>query len=240
MAMPAQKPGLSEQAVGTPRVFLDAVEMRFGPITIDLAANADNSVCAFWLGPGSSLAEDSLALDWSGLGWGGSGLYWLNPPYEDIAPWARKAAIEGALGATIAMLVPASIGSNWFRHDVYGQALVIPLSPRLKFVGHTKPYPKDLMLCIYGPWIWPGFAAPWRWNEMSQLCRRCGKAVVAVASNGGKAIARQCPLCLEFAPVGKDVGTPPEPKKALSKDEQKARRKGKAARAERQLGLFAK
>jgi len=59
--MPAQRPGRSEQTVCTPREFLDAVEKRFGPIRIDLAATAENKVALLHLGPGSPIAEDALA-----------------------------------------------------------------------------------------------------------------------------------------------------------------------------------
>ena len=59
------------------------------------------------------------------------------------------------------MLVPASVGSCWFADHVFGKALVLPLRPRLVFVGETHPYPKDLMALA-----WEGYAGfeLWKWK----------------------------------------------------------------------------
>jgi phage N-6-adenine-methyltransferase len=158
-AMPAQQPGNSKQDYATPREFLDAVERRFGPIRFDLAAHHGNHVVENYYGPGSPKGEDSFKQNWSLLG----GVLWLNPEFADIAPWAEKCKTDGAAGARVKMLVPASVGSDWFREHVHHRALVLALSPRLTFVGETDPYPKDLMLCAFGPWIAPGFDC-WRWK----------------------------------------------------------------------------
>lgn len=158
--MPEQKPWKSKQDVGTQPEFLRAVERRFGPIRWDLAAHRDNHVVPQYLGPGSTHGEDSLKVSWHLLG----GLLFLNPEFSDIDPWAEKCAAEGARGARVKMLVPASIGTDWFREHVHHKALWLALSPRLTFVGHKDPYPRDLILCCYGPWVAPGFDC-WRWRE---------------------------------------------------------------------------
>jgi len=157
--MPVQKPGKSVQEVGTPPEFLDAVERRFGEIAWDLAANGENHVVPGWCGPGSEYQPDSLLCDWAGHR---PGLLWLNPPYGEIGKWAAKCAEQSAAGACrIAFLVPASVGTNWFAAHVDRKALVLFLSPRLTFVGHTQSYPKDLMLAVYGEP--PGYEC-WRWK----------------------------------------------------------------------------
>lgn len=166
--MPRQKPGESVQEVGTPRDFLDAVERRFGPVGLDLAANASNAVCRLWAGPGSPLegGEDALA---PSFGWGSSTpargqgpLRWINPPFANIDPWAAKCAAERH-HAFIAMLTPASVGSNWFAEHVHQKALVLAIRPRLIFVGSTDPYPKDLILSVWGPLVCAGFDV-WKWK----------------------------------------------------------------------------
>ena len=149
--LPAQKPGRSVQDVGTPRDFLDAVEKRFGPICIDLAATDENKACHVFVSP----YEDAFSFDWGMF----SGLQWLNPPYSDIGKWAKKCAESAP--AKIALLVPAAVGTNYFRDHIFNQSRVLFLSPRLTFVGHTQSYPKDLMLCMYG--FEPGFEC-WRWK----------------------------------------------------------------------------
>lgn len=161
--MPIQKPGKSVQEVGTPRAFLDAVEERFGKLAWDLAADESNHVTEGWSGPGSAKQPDSLLGAWWALP---PGLLWLNPPFGNIGEWAAKCAGWRDLPGPgwqqrIALLVPASVGTNWFAEYVDGRALVLFLRPRLTFVGHTAPYPKDLMLVVYGEK--PGYEC-WRWR----------------------------------------------------------------------------
>ena len=144
----------SKQDYGTPREVLDAVEARFGRIAWDLAAHEGNHITPAWFGPGG-VAPDALAQPWHDLP---PGLLWLNPPFADLAPWAYRAATSGRV---VAMLTPASIGSCWFRDLVHRRALVLGLAPRLTFEGCTAPYPKDLMLSVFG--VEPGFDV-WTWR----------------------------------------------------------------------------
>jgi hypothetical protein len=162
MTMPNQKREESKQDYQTPPEFLCAVERDFAVNTwaVDLAATADNRVAVYWCGPGSE-EPDSLAYDWNLLSGNFSGNFWLNPPFKDITPWAKKCS-EYKGGGRIFLLVPASVGANWFRDHVHGKAHVIALSPRLTFVGCDGPYPKDLMLAVFGP-VRGGFST-WRWK----------------------------------------------------------------------------
>jgi phage N-6-adenine-methyltransferase len=163
--MPKQKPRRSEQTVCTPREFLSAVEERFGVIDWDLAASADNAVTGKYLGPGAPRGADSLAVDWAMLPTPPYQCLWLNPPFGNIAKFAAKCAEQApAIAGSILMLVPASVGTNWFAQHVHRKALVLALRPRLTFVGHEDPYPKDLMLAIYGRWVVPAFDT-WRWDS---------------------------------------------------------------------------
>ncbi len=156
--MPKQKPGKSEQVVCTPMEFVVAAERRLVThFYIDLAALDVNKVCSFHIGP----AEDSLAADWRRkipIGrWA-----WLNPPYSKIGPWMKKAYQSGRL---IAVLVPASVGSNWWRDYVHGKAWVNFLNGRIQFVGHKAGYPKDLALIVYG--LEPGYDI-WTWKTKKE------------------------------------------------------------------------
>jgi len=72
------------QNIRTPRDVLDAVERRFGRITIDLAAeNREASVCDLFIDE----AQDSLS---DATVWPTAGVLWLNPPFKKIDPWASK------------------------------------------------------------------------------------------------------------------------------------------------------
>lgn len=163
--MPSQRPGKSEQVVLTPREFLVAVEHRLGisKFDFDLAASEDNKVT---LEPLAYYDEemDALIQPWTvGTGWN-----WCNPPYAKIGPWVEKAWDEMLLGAKTAMLVPASVGSNWWRGDVDGIAHVLFLNGRLTFVGHTSPYPKDLALLLYSRAVRGGYEC-WNWRLEGRL-----------------------------------------------------------------------
>jgi phage N-6-adenine-methyltransferase len=154
--MPAQVPGKSKQDYETPREFIDAVEQRFGSIVHDLAASRGN-VCA-----GYYTEEcDSLARDWSGVF--PEGTLWLNPPFSNIAPWAAKCFEESKKRhGLILMLTPAAIGTNWFSQHIAHKAYVLALSPRMAFGDQEDPYPKDLMLTVFGYGL-SGFDT-WRWK----------------------------------------------------------------------------
>ena len=150
--------GNSKQSVGTPREFIEAVEGRFGIIGFDMACSPDNCVCDHGFGPDWDNPVDSLDAEWTFHNFN----LWLNPPFANIQPWAAKCeSIKDRLGLTI-MLVPASIGTNWYIDHVEGKSVVIGLSPRIKFIGHKHQYPKDLMLCVYGYGL-HGHQT-WRWK----------------------------------------------------------------------------
>jgi DNA (cytosine-5)-methyltransferase 1 len=142
----------TEQTVGTDPAFFAVLDKKYN-FGFDLACTAENCVCeAGFYFPHT----DALVQDWAKISIEAeSNLFspwlYLNPPYKNIEPWAGKCKEESKKGAKIIMLVPASVGSNWFREHVFGQALVFFLSPRLKFVGHNTPYPKDLMCCVFSP-----------------------------------------------------------------------------------------
>jgi phage N-6-adenine-methyltransferase len=159
--VPRQRPGRSEQSVATPRDFLDAVEARFGKIDLDVAAESRNAVCQRYYALDHGF--DGLRDPWVG------NLNWCNPPFSKIAPWLEKARASAAQGHTSLVLIPASVGSNWWRDHVHRKCDVALLNGRLTFVGHTSPYPKDLALLVYydNPFDSYDYAVwDWRKNEV--------------------------------------------------------------------------
>jgi hypothetical protein len=160
MAMPKQKPGKSKQDYETPQEFLDAVQARLGiwKFTFDFACSKAN--CKGdrgWTEQDNSLSkrEDTWARA-VGDGWG-----WLNPPFSQIGPWAARCL---GSGARIAFLVPASVGSNWYRDFIHGQhgVTVFFLNGRISFDG-KDPYPKDCMLVLFGG-DQPFSTSVWTWS----------------------------------------------------------------------------
>lgn len=145
--------GGSKQDYKSPSDFMLALTKRFGPISYDLAADETNYQHALYY----DLEDDSLKQDWHKL----SGWLYLNPPFDRIEPWAAKCAEESVMGANILFLVPASIGSEWYRNYVQFNAVTLSLNPRLCFDGKA-PYPKDCMLCVFCAGLY-GFNV-WKWK----------------------------------------------------------------------------
>lgn len=160
--MPKQKPGKSKQNYGTPPEFLAAVKKLLGidKFKLDVAASADNAVSAIYYDEAHDALKDEHS--WDVDGWS-----WLNSPYSNLEPWTRKACFEAANGAKIAMLLPASVGSNWGRNWVNGKAIVLFLNGRLTFVGEKAPYPKDSALLLYWGGVTPALArySVWDWKK---------------------------------------------------------------------------
>lgn len=150
--MGAPTPAVSKQDYGTPRIFLDAVERRWGEITVDLAAHAGNAVCETYI----TAEDNSLSIEWAEIGI--PGWYWLNPPFKQCRKFAEHCAREASHGAHILFLAPASVGCNWF-WDHCARFRVHPIAPRLVFdgtplnpkTGKPEPFMKDLMLVEFSP-----------------------------------------------------------------------------------------
>ena len=164
---PRQKPGLSEQSVGTPPEFIRAAcsKLWIPRFNWDLAADAQNTKCQ---GRFFSESDNAFVQDWSRIDpdpitfqcalWN-----WLNPPFSDITPWAEKCVEEASRGAHIALLVPSSTGANWWNDYVHGYGYVLALRSRIQFLGHTHGYPKDLALILYTPTGFNGYDL-WDWR----------------------------------------------------------------------------
>lgn len=153
-----------ETTYGTPLWLVKAIEEDFQlNFTFDLAADTYSCVINrleksleqvkhlehFYKGGGVTpgrlyfgLEDNSLEQDWNNL----TGDLWLNPPFANIKAWAAKC--ETYQNGTICMLVPASLGSKWFRDYCMGRPVAI-LDSRITFDGHTDPYPKDLMVVLF-------------------------------------------------------------------------------------------
>ncbi len=147
--------GKSFQAFETPGEFLQAVALRFGFLSWDLAATPENAKAPNYF----TKQQDSLKQEWRVKS--GGLVCWLNPEFGCIAPWAEKCAAEMKLGARILLLTPASVGANWFQQHVVPNAHVLELSPRISFDGR-HPFPKDLVLSVF----YGGLTgrSHWRWK----------------------------------------------------------------------------
>lgn len=153
--------------IWTPWEFIRAVEYKFGPIAIDLAASGPQ--CAKgprWITP----EEDSLKQDWATML--GGGLGWDNCPFRNITPWAKYHAQQWERGAETLLLVPGSVGANWYWDWVEPFAQVYSVGRMIfdncfdRRTGQlvTTPYAKDLILCHYDPGDYTERMLRWDWK----------------------------------------------------------------------------
>ena len=160
--------------IWTPWPFVYAAENKFGKFDWDLAATAASAKAGLFI----ELSTDSLTVPWHALPVNQSvagkaqPLLFLNPPYSIITPWARKCVEERNKGAEILLLVPGSIGANWYWDYVEGWAQVYSVG-RMVFDNCynkrgelvTTPYPKDLILVHYVPDKLGDRMQRWRWED---------------------------------------------------------------------------
>lgn len=139
---PSVKRFKSVQVVATPWEFIRAVEKKFGPIAVDLAATYENAKAQIFISP----ETDTFKQDWTQ--WLKGGLGWLNPEFDPMTKWVELCAQQQQNGAEFLALAPASVGANWFWNFVQPYATVYSIG-RITFEGSKDPYPKDLILSHY-------------------------------------------------------------------------------------------
>lgn len=155
---PTVKRHRSVQIVSTPWSFIRAVEAKFGPITVDLAATRDNAKAPEFIEAGES---DTFKANWVEILRGRLG--WLNPEFDPMRKWVEKCAMEQQRGAEFLVLTPASVGANWWWDCVQPFATVYSVG-RMVFEGQKDPYPKDLLLNHYNKK--PNHELQrWQWKE---------------------------------------------------------------------------
>jgi len=90
----------------TPRWLFDALNREFA-FDVDAAADRYNRKTDRFFGPGSE-HDDALAAPWTGS-------VFVNPPFGTrLADWVRKGLESAAAGATVTMIVPARVESEWW------------------------------------------------------------------------------------------------------------------------------
>ncbi len=139
----------SNPNVRTPVELVRAITRRYGKISVDLAATAGDEVegCDVYLTP----EINSLAQDWGVIARMYPGHLFCNPPYSKIAPWvahAARYAPQLADGQFLFMLIPASVGANYWRDFVDGCAFEQQIG-RVCFDGYKAGSMKDHCLLIY-------------------------------------------------------------------------------------------
>ena len=121
----------------TPQHFFDKCNKEYGPFTLDVCADIDNTKCPKFF----SKQDDGLKQKWEGT-------CWMNPPYgRGIGKWLEKAYLSSQQGATVVCLIPARTDTAWW-HDYAIKGKVVFIRGRLKF-GESKnsaPFPSALVV----------------------------------------------------------------------------------------------
>jgi phage N-6-adenine-methyltransferase len=129
----------------TPLWVWERATKRFGPFTLDAAADEDNHLCASWLGPGG-LFEDALACEWF-VGWTArDDRVWCNPPYSRgmVDKFLAKAWKEVRVGncRSVTLLLPSDTSTVWWHQYIWDeqrndtrQGVILDLLPqRVRFL----------------------------------------------------------------------------------------------------------
>lgn len=151
----------SKQGHRTPPELVEAISIRFGKPTFDLAATRGHQIhtARDYFTP----RQDALRQDWARLPGGLHRVVYLNPPFADLRPWVAKldAECKGLRRWTLCLL-PASMSCRWWDEHVLGKCQALGVS-RVTFLGSRTPFPKDLALLAYGYGLsGVGF---WAWKE---------------------------------------------------------------------------
>lgn len=117
----------------TPQEFLEAVRREYGPITIDVAASAENAVCERFI----DRAADGLRSPWFSGDSLTSQIAWCNPGFSSMPLWIAKACAE-TKGASPSPRIALVLGlcapsTEWWRTMIQHAAAVRLLAPRIQF-----------------------------------------------------------------------------------------------------------
>jgi phage N-6-adenine-methyltransferase len=110
----------------TPEPLFRAIAEKYGPFTLDAAANENNTKCAEYF----TEQQDGRACTWHGR-------VWCNPPYHDLIKWVKKAYDETKSGncEIAVLLLPAQTSTAWFHDYALPFAEICWIRGKQKFGG---------------------------------------------------------------------------------------------------------
>lgn len=115
---------------GTPLELYEELNKRFY-FSLDPCTTRDNPLeTPNWV----SKEGDGLIGSWA------EGPVFMNPPYSNPLPWAKKAYEESLKGVLVVGLMRHDPSTKWWNKWVKDKALVIPVPYRIKFVGADASY----------------------------------------------------------------------------------------------------
>ncbi len=126
----------------TPQEVFDYFDNIFN-FDIDVCASNQNKLCHEYF----SEDDDSLCQDWNGK------TCWCNPPFGKAKQFVEKACYETACGATVVMIIPANLNTNYWHDYLIDNPRVETYFPRggIKFGGAKQPCPIPVAIVVWHP-----------------------------------------------------------------------------------------
>jgi phage N-6-adenine-methyltransferase len=120
----------------TPPDLFTALDKRYGPFTLDVAATAENAVCPTYF----TREVDGLAQEWTGR-------VWCNPPYgRALGEWMRKAwEASESTAEVVVCLVPARTDTQWWGYAELGEIHFVEGRLRFGEAGNVAPFPSAIV-----------------------------------------------------------------------------------------------
>ena len=77
---------------------------------------------------------------------------YVNPPYNNIAPFMERACHEQEQHRSkrAVFLVPARVNTMWYLHHIHGRHQIIPIHGEVQFEGRARKLPLPLCVLLVG------------------------------------------------------------------------------------------
>ena len=122
----------------TPTDLYEALNARYGPFELDVAASSENTKCDVYI----TEEQNALKQSWntlyaSNVLWMAAGInVWCNPPYHSIDDWVNHAIKQvGHSCQSITMLLPNRTDRPWFKTLLTHAKHIHFIQGRLRFTG---------------------------------------------------------------------------------------------------------
>jgi phage N-6-adenine-methyltransferase len=136
----------NDQTWETPQEFFNRLNLEFN-FDLDVCCLPGSAKCKNYFTP----VEDGLKQDWSGH------ICWMNPPYNDIYTWLKKAYEEACRGAIVVALIPSRTDTKAWSEFCMKASEIRFVKGRLKFGNGKNSAPFPSAVIIFNYYNWDGF-----------------------------------------------------------------------------------
>jgi hypothetical protein len=142
----------------TPKWLADAL----GPFDLDPCSNATSHIqsrhrCVLGASPFDVLSGDGLECEWRTAG--GNSVF-VNPPYSNPLPWAKKLRDHDGPWCALVKLDPTT---KWWATLMEAMPTVAPFRKRLKFEGEQSMTANFPSVLVWSAWRPPAALVPHLW-----------------------------------------------------------------------------